>query len=274
MVMNLYILFVISLPEAVLNAIIIILFAGAKSKLQINKSNILRFTVSIIAMLAATTIIRPLAQNVIENVLMHTVAYMILFVLIYRLKLGYAALSTILTMLLESTINNIFVPFVIAYISGGPKNFSEHYQFFVVYAMPQRIFQCLVIGFLWKYDILMITKISRRFHKTFIILSSIMVLVEYVYAYMFDTYFDTQPLVYQITNAIILVMLVTVFNLLIFKTIYIAVGDILTKGYSKYKELEENAKSAFARVNTLLKDNRTAEAIMLIDGLNYEDNQK
>lgn len=268
MVMNLYILFLISLPEAFLNAIIFLLFAGAKNKLKINKVNIISFTISISAMLVSSTIIRPIAQNVIENIILHILAYIIIFSLVYRLNFSYTALGVVLTMLLVSTISNSYFPFIIAYVSKGISNFSKNYHLFVIYQIPVRIFQIIVILYLWKYEILIITRISQRFHKAFIIVSFILIIIEYSSAYLFYTYFNILPLPYQIFNAFMLLLLVTIFNFVILQTAYVAIGDILTKGYSQYKELEYNAKFAFEEVNNLLKNDKVNEAIELINELN------
>ncbi len=271
MVMNLYILFLISLPEAVLNAAIILLISGQKHRLKPIKKNIIKFAISIAAMLMATLIVRPIAQNVIQNVLMHTATYVLIFAFVYRLNLGNAALSTFLTILLTSTINNAYVPFIITYISGGMENFSQNYQLYVLYSLPTRIFQILVIFIFYKYEIIAITKITRRFYKMFLILTSLLIIVEYVYAYIFYTSFFTQSVHFQIINGIILILLVTVVNFIVFKTIYIAASDILIRGYKKYNELEEDAKHAFNEVKKLLIDHKNDEAIALINKLNGED---
>lgn len=267
MVMNLYILFFISLPEAFLNLIIFLLFAGAKNKLKINKSNMVRFVISLVAMLVATNVIRPLAQTVVVSIILHSLTYILIVMLVYRLELGHAALSVVFAMLLFSTIENSYYPFIIAYISKGIENYLKHYQLIVVYAMPSRILQLAIILFLWKYEILLVARISKQFHKTFIISSFILIFVEYFFGYIFYSYFNILPLFQQIIYALALVLMVIAFNLLIFKTIYVTIGRIISNGFTQYKELEDNAKLAFDVLYNLLKNSKIGEAIKLIEEL-------
>ena len=270
MVMNIYILFLISLPEAVLNAIIILLISDKKAKLKLNKNDIARFLIAVAAMLTASFIIRPMVKNVIQSVILHSFVYILIFTVIYSLKLADAVLSTFLTVLFISTISNIYYPFIIAYISHGIENFSKNYHLFVVYSIPTRIFQIIIIYILCKYEVVLITKISRRLHRMFIILTGVLVTIEYGYAYMFYINFFSQTLQYQICNGIILLLLVAVVNFIVFSTIYIEASDFLIKGYKRYNELEEDAKYALNEVKELLENNKNDEAIYLIKRLNGE----
>lgn len=267
MVMNFYILFLVSLPEAFLNEIIILLFAGAKERLTLNKDNVVRFIICLVSMLALTSFIRPVVHNVIENILASSIIYIFVFALIYRLRLVHAALSVIFAILLFSTIENSYLPFIVAYVYKGIENFSKNYHLFAIYSIPSRILQGLTILYLWKYEILLVTKISKQFHKTFIISSFLLIFVEYFFGYLFYTYFNVIPLLQQILFAVAIVLLVIIFNYLMFKTIYVAIGKIITNGFTQYKELEENAKTAFELINNLIKSNRNDEAIKIIEGL-------
>ena len=266
-VMNLYILIIVSLPEAFFNLIIFLLIAGAKDKLKINKPNVIRFAASLVTMLAASSIIRPVAPNVVVNVVSHCLVYIVIIMLIYRLKLRYASLSVVFTMLMFSSIENLYYPFIIAYISKGTENYMKHYQWIALYAIPSRVMQVGIILFLWKYEILLVTKISKKFHKAFIISTFAMIIVEYFFAYTFANYFSTYSLSYQVVFAAILFLMTIVFCFIIFQTVYVAIGDVITKGFTKYSELEENAKLAFDVINDLIKDNKTVEAMNLINEL-------
>lgn len=265
--MNLYILFIISLPEAFFNLIIFLLFAGARDKLKINKSNIIRFAVSLVSMLVASSIIRPVVPNVVVNMISHCLVYILIIMLVYGFRLSYASLSVVFTMLMFSSIENLYYPFIVAYISKGIDNYMKHFQWIALYAMPSRILQLGIILCLWKYEILLVTKISKKFHKAFIISTFIMIIVEYFFAYSFANYFNTYSLSYQVIFAAMLVLMTIAFCFLIFQTVYVAIGDVLTRGFTKYMELEENAKLAFDIINELIKDNKTVEAMALIKEL-------
>ncbi|OGO82409.1 MAG: hypothetical protein A2Y21_07740 [Clostridiales bacterium GWC2_40_7] len=268
MVMNLYILFLVSLPEAFLNLIIILIFAGQKEKLKINRQNVIRFIVSLVAMLTASYIIRPLIPNIpVINIILHSLAYIIILTIVYRLKLIYSILSILFAELLMTTFENMYVPFIIAYISKGIENFSRDYQLYVIYAIPTRIFQVLVIAYLWKYEILMASKINRSFHKAFILSIIILVTIENFIAYIFYTMFNTLSLTHQILFAVALVLMILTSNFIMFASIYIAIGKIIQNGYTRYNDLEENAKVAFDIIRKLIKADKASEAIEIIDNL-------
>lgn len=267
MTMNFYILPFISLPEAILNAIIILLFAGAKNKLKINKLNVIRFIICLILLLTSTYLIRPLARSVIENIFLNSIAYIIILTIIYRLKFSHAALSVLFTILLFATIENLYFPFIVAYISESIEAFQQNYHLFPLYSIPSRILQVAIITYLWKYEILLVTKINRRFHKTFIFSTSILVFVEYFFGYIFYSYFYTFSFAEQLIYALSLIIMVIVINILIFNTIYVTIGKIILNGFNQYNELEEDFKMALGVIYNLIKNKEIKEASNLIEEL-------
>ncbi|MCX7920916.1 MAG: hypothetical protein N3B21_02655 [Clostridia bacterium] len=75
MKMNFFILLFISLPEAICNLAIILLLAGKKECLKMRGSNIARFSVALVSMLAISWFIRPLLPNYAVNFIVHSLAY-------------------------------------------------------------------------------------------------------------------------------------------------------------------------------------------------------
>jgi len=274
MAMNSYILFFISLPEAFLNLVIFLLFAGAKEYLKVNRPNVIRFAISLAAMLVLTYIINPYISNAIVKMLIHCIVYIMIIMLTYRMKLSFAALSVLFTLLMFSAIENSYFPFVIAYISKGIENFLKNYHLFVIYSIPTRILQIVIILYLWKHEILLVTKVNRQFHKSFIALSILFPCVGYFLNYIFYTYFTLLPLFQQILFALVIVILAVSFNYLMYQIIYVALGRIITNGYARYKELEENAKLALDIIGDLIKENRNNEALELIEDLRGSKNNQ
>lgn len=274
MIMNLYILLLISLPEAFLNIILILLFAGKKEKLKLDKNNIMRFTIALVSMLLVSNFIRPIVPNVVINMLLHVIAYIVILKLVYNIDLKYITLGVLFMVLVLSSVENLYIPYIITYVSKGIENFSNHYPFYVVYSMPYRIFQIILIRFFWKHQVLLVTKINRRFHNFFIISTFILIIIEYFLNYLFYSYFNVMTLSHQISLSLSLILMVTVFNYLVFKFIYIAVSDIVTNGYKQYTELEENVKYALNEVEELLKMDKVDDAINLIDKLIGKDKIK
>lgn len=273
MVMNGYILLFVSLPEAILNIIIFLLFAGKKESLKINKPNAIRFVITLGLMLASSAFIRPKAPNVAVNMCVHLIAYVAIIVIVYKINIQYAFLSVGLAMLTYSTVENAYTPYVIVYLLKGMENFPKEYLMFPIYSLPIRISQLIVIWFLWKHEILLVTKMDKRFHTNFIFTTLILILVEYFFVFIFYTYYEIMPLHHQIVFSIALCVMAIAFNLLIFKLVYNAVYGIVKKSYTYYSELEDNVRHAFNEIRRMLKDNNVEEAIKLIDELNGKEIQ-
>lgn len=272
--MNLYILFLVSLPEAFLSLIQFLLFTGEKGKLKINKPNIIRFAISLALMLVASNYIRPNAPNVAVNMALHIVAYVIILILVYRMNVPYAILGVAFTMMIYSTIENAYVPYIVAYISKGWDNFGKQYMLYPIYSLPITICRIIVIWFLWKHEILMISKINKSFHKIFIYTTLILILVEYFLFFLFDTYFDKMPLTHQIAFSVTLLLMAIGVNLLVFKLIYKAIVGLVQKGYAQYSDLEDAAKYAFNEIQKMLKEKNYDGANGLIDEIMDNEEHK
>ncbi len=271
MVMNLYILFFVSLPDAVLNSFILLLFIGEKDKLKINAKNILRFTGAIALMITASWFIRPISGNVAINMTLHNIAYVIIFFGIYRLNIVYSALGVVFSSLVHSALENLYIPYIIAYAYKGMEAFSQDYHMYVLYSLPKQIVQVLIIKFLWNNEILLITKINKYMHKIFVAFSFVLIFIEWFFVYIFYTYSNRMILYHQIIFSLCLLCMVILFNLLTFKLIYISIKGVVTKGYIKYTELEENTKFMLEELNQMLKANRVDKALKLINELKGND---
>lgn len=273
-IMNLYILLLVSLPEAFLSLIQFLLFVGEKDKLKVNKPNIIRFAVSIILMLIATNFIRPIAPNVAVNMALHVVAYIIILILIYRINIRYATLGVSFSMLVYSTVENAYVPYIVAYISKGWDNFGKQYMLYPIYSLPIFICMIIVIWFLWKHEILLVSKINKSFHKLFIYTTIILILAEYFLFFLFDSYFDKMPLAHQIVFSVVLLLMSIVLNLLVFKLIYKAVIELVQKSYANYSDLEDAAKYAFSIIHKMLQEEDYNGANNLINEIMGKEEHK
>ncbi len=274
MVMNLYILFFVSLPLAILDLAQFLLFAGKKDRLKINSPNVIRFVISVILMLVATCFIRPAASSVPVSMTLHTIVYVIILILVYRINIQYAILGVIFTMLLRSTIENAYFPYIIAFTSKGWANFQQQYLLYPLYTIPDFISSIIVIWFLWKYEFFMITKINKSLHKIFIYTTLVLLSVEYYFLFLFFTYSDKMPLAHQISFSITLLVMATGLNLLIFRLIYKVVIGLVQKGYAQYSDLEDAAKYAFVEIQKMLKEKNYSGASNLIDEIVGKEEQK
>ena len=77
---TLFSLLCISLPEALFNLVLFVLFSGEKKRLDLHKrKNVIALVVALVLMLLATSVIRSFAPNVVINVIGHVVAYILIF---------------------------------------------------------------------------------------------------------------------------------------------------------------------------------------------------
>ncbi len=270
MVMNIYILMLVSLPEAFLNLILFLLFSGNKDRLKVNKPNVIRFIATLVLMLVATNFIRPAAPNVAVNMVLHILAYFVIILIIYRINIRYALLGICFTMLIYSTVENAYVPYIMIYTKGIAK-FAGHYMMYPVYSLPTRICQLLAICLLYKYEILLVTKISKKFHTLFILNTLVLTVIEYSLLFLYLTYFDKMLLAHQIAFSATIFIMVTGLNFLVFSLIYNAVTVLVQRGYDKYAELEEDAIFALNTIKGMLRNKEVDEAVNLIDKLTGND---
>ncbi len=268
MVMNLYILLLVSLPEAFLNLIIALLITGKKENLKINSRNILKFATAIILMLTASWIIRPISPNIMVSITIHTIAYSLIFILVYRMKPIYALFGTSFFLLIITTTEILYTPYIITYAFKGMANFENAYHWYVLLAMPQRIFQVIVAAFLWKHEILLATQINRRFHRLFLASFLSLLFGEQLLYFVFLTVFDKMQLICQITFSVSMFVIVLVLNILLFKLVYTVITGLIVKSYNKYCEFEDDVRFALDEIRNLLTKNQVDEAVKLIDYIN------
>jgi hypothetical protein len=272
--MNIYILFLVSLPEAFLSLIQFLLFSGEKDKLKINKSNIIRFVISLVLMLVASNYIRPVSPNVAVNMALHIIAYVIILILVYRINIPYAVLCVAFTMMIYSTVENAYIPYIIAYISKGWDNFGKQYLLYPIYSLPITLCRIIIIWFLWNHEILMVSKINKSFHKIFISTTLVLILTEYFVLFIFYTYFDKMALAHQIGFSITLLVMAIGLNLLVFRLIHKAVVGLIQKGYAQYSDLEDAAKYVFTEMQKMLKEKNYDGANNIIDEIMGNEEQK
>jgi len=271
MVMNLYILFVVSLPEAFLNITIALIITGYRKNLKINKQNIFKFSIAILLALFSSWIIRPVSPNVLTSVALHIIAYSLIFMMVYRMKPAYALLGTSFFLLINTAIEVLTIPYVITYVFKGMANFQNAYHWYGLLSLPQRIVQVLAVVFLWKHEILLATKINYRFHRLFVIFFLMATFGEHLSGYVFLAVFDKLSLMYQILFSVSMFLTIFAINMLIFKFIYMGIGRLLQKSYSMYTDFEDDVRFALGEIRTLLVNKQVDEAVKLIDYINVNE---
>ncbi len=268
MVMNLYILLLVSLPEAFLNLIIALLITGRKENLKINSQNIFKFATAIILMLTSSCIIRPASPNIITSLTLHIIAYTIIFIIVYRMTPVYALFGTSFFLLIITTTDILYISYVITYIFKGMANFQNEYHWYVLISLPQRIIQFMAIVFLWKHEVLLATKINYRFHKLFLASFLLLTLGEQLLYFVYLDLCDKLTLIYQIMFSVSMFIIVLVLNILMFKLIHMVIGSLLQKSYKMYTDLEDDVGFALDEIRSLLLNNQVDEAVKLIDYIN------
>lgn len=275
MAINTFMLLFISLPEAFLNLILILLFAGQKNRLSINQQNIMKFSITLLLMLVSTWFIRSLSPNVAVNALCTTAAYIVILLIVYRINVGITALSVTTIFLYIVAIENTYIPFIITYHAKNLTEFFGSNLTLFLCAIPERILQVLAIALLWKYnDVLEITRINKKFLRILIICNLIIYSSEEFFSYIFVQNFNNYSFLVQIIYAIVLLMLILAFNVLIFAFMYIALKGVMILGFNryhelenKYRELEDNAQYGFEKIYEHLKNNDNENAMNMLEEL-------
>ena len=268
MAMDLKILIFLSFPEAIFNLMIMLLVAEEKGRLKFSKSNVIRYFLALILMLAASYFLRPLATNFAVNALYHCFAYTLILMFIYRINFFKGLYSTAIFYLLYATIELSYTPYIFTYITKGTENFFSNIPYAFVLCLPLRVMQFAVVVFLWKYNIVFtMTKIDKKFQIKFSICAIVLVSAELYFAYILSNYFDTYTLLHKISYSIILFIMVIGFNSLLLSFLYSAAKRLIIGGFNKYKEVETEAMFAFKEVRTLLENGDNESAILLINEL-------
>ncbi len=218
--------------------------------------------ITVIFMLFATTIIRPLSPNVIVSMVYHIIAYTIIISLICKTNLWTMLFSTITTMLLMSTIDNLYVPIVTILLGKGINEYMQNIFVMFALSMPVRLFQILGVIFLKRYyNILEFTNISKKFRKVFIFCNIIIISAEYYISNSFVNHFGLYSKIEQVFYAVAIFTITITVNFLVFTSVYLSVKKVMIVSDRNYRklqgnmnELEENAKFAFNEVYRLLKD--------------------
>lgn len=268
MVMNLYILLLVSLPEALLNLIMALLITGRKENLKLSKHNAVRFLASLFLMLFSTNIIRPVSSNILINVTLHVLAYTLILMFVYRMKLVYALFGIAFFFMIITTTEVLYTPYVINYVFKGMKNFQNGYLWYLPLSLPQRVVQVMVITFLWKHDILLVTRINRKFHNFFLATFLLFGFGEQLLYFVFVSIFDKLQIVYQLAFSLAMFLMVLLLTILNIKLIYSLINGLVIKSFNKYNDFENDVKFAFNEIRTLLVNNQVDEAVKLIDDIN------
>jgi hypothetical protein len=276
-------IFVVWTPEAILNLIIVLLIAGLKDKLKLNKlENLIRFASVVVCMVLSSVFIVPLVNkvfpdtNIVISFLLHTVAYAIIFFAIYTVDFQKAFLSVLLMGFTFATLENIYYPFLVAYVSHGYQSYNNNISQYVLFSCITRIVQVILIAFLWDNQyIFLVTKLNKKLYNIFSIFISLLAICELYVSVMYSACFGQMSFENQITYGIVLIVMIILFYVLIYKIIYSTIRTIIVQGYKQYQVLEKGAQEAFKSVYSLLEGNDIESAkayvAVLIGG---EENKK
>ncbi|HEY9059677.1 MAG TPA: hypothetical protein VIO64_04115 [Pseudobacteroides sp.] len=268
MVMSLFILFFISFPEALLNLVIILILEDEKKRLSLNKSNIISFISSLMLMLLASCIIRPLVPNVAFNIILHSIAYTVIVTLIYKKNLYKTYFIVLLLALFFVTIENSYIPYIITSIENGLDNFSKNSIMLLLCSLPSRIFQICAILFLRKYyTVFNLNTIDKKLYKWFIALLFILTFSENYFSYVFTIYYSKMSLIHQILYSFLLLVMLTTSCSIVFKLLHETIKSVVAVGIEEFNKLENDAEQTFNEIYTLLEDNNVDEAKNLLKEL-------
>ncbi len=275
---DLFMLIFLSLPEFLLELPLILLISGEKEKLKFNAKNTIKFSMAIALMLSATWLIRPHVSNTVQSIACHTVAYVLIILVVYRIHPFRALLGVTWAILYVDTLENTFIPFVIAYISKGLNNFYGSNITLILVSLPVRTFQFLAVRYFYKNDeYLNAIRSEKKYSIIFAVSCYLMTLSEVFIAYVYYTYFDKFSFMVQLLFSCALLILMISFFMAIFGFIYIVVkkfaNDVKCRDEKqkqqsaiKIKRVNEKNHDTLKELYNILKNEKyTGDAIDLLE---------
>jgi hypothetical protein len=262
----------VSLPEAVASLIIMILLLGQRKYLNWrDKSNIIRFVGSICLMLLATVVVLPLSPNVVTNAAGHFIFYLLIIKLVYSIDFPAALFSVSLFYTLAMVVENTYMPFVITYVFKSPANFYSDSVNLLIYSIPARVMQIIIIVFLLKYHIVFIsTKLNKKINiLVSVVLAGIMfseLFISLAFVNNFDKFSQASQILFSVSLAALML-----FNMLIIKIVFEVTKWAVEAGSNQYYSLENHSEWLFNKIRTLLEENNIDGAKKILSRLNGSD---
>lgn len=254
--MDLFMLIFLSMPEFLLNMLLMLIIAGKKNKLKFNKvGNVIQFAVALALMLTATWLIRPHASSPAQSLVCHSIAYVLIILVVYRINPVKVVLGVAWTILYQNTLENTFIPFVIAYFSKGLTAFYGSHLTLILVSLPVRIFQALAVIYFYKNDeFLGAIRGDKKYNIVFAASCYLLTLAEVFISYIYYTFFDEFSFVIQLLFSCSLLALILSFYIAIFGFIY-----IIVKKFSddvKNRDMKQRQLSAISmkKVNDKKRD--------------------
>ncbi|MCX7748258.1 MAG: hypothetical protein N2645_15430 [Clostridia bacterium] len=275
MKIGLMMLLILSLPEAIINLIMIITVSEKSDVLQLNIKNTIRFVITIALMLTATCILKPLSNTVLLSYLVNIFSYTIIICIMYRINIGILLFCSSVVVLLVSTLENIFIPFVITYVTHGVEAYFNNLPLMFLCSLPIRGLQVYGIYIINKYKaVLIVSRFDKKFRIFFVVCNLIILVTQNVFSKMYIDNFNDTSLLLQILYAACLLAIILTVYIFIYSFMYsIAKGiikrmdDSYKKLEYKYSELEDNTSIAFSKLHSILKNNNVEEAINVIESI-------
>ncbi|GEM_PF-2541348 len=266
---TLFSLVFISLPEAVLNMVLFLLFSGKKKRLELrNKENIAAAVITLVLMLLTTLTVRSFAPNVVINVLGHVVAYILIFTFVYRLDIRVSVFSISLITMLMTIIENLYIPFVIGYLIGNVEAFFSNQANLLLVSLPARVLQLLAILYMWKYHIVFVSvRLNRKLDVLLPVVMFGFCVPELCISFYFANAFANLNLTQQIIFSLALFLLMLM-NLLILKLVFEVAKWAIEGGTRHYEELENASQWLFEKIDNYLQDGDIDGAKNILNRLN------
>lgn len=269
---DLFIVLTVTSFETILNLVVILLLAGERGFLDFTaRLNIVRFAVCTVLICILSYIFRPLAPNVIVNSLFHVAIYIVAIMLVYRIGIYRAVFCTLILLFFFASFENIYVPYIMAYISKGYANFFSNDITIFLCSLPERILWIGVIIFLWKHHIIFIT--ARLNKRIYILLTVILIsasLAMNTISLVYVSYFNNISLAYQMTFSVGLLIL-GVADFLLIKLLYELMKWSIERGTARYMESEYNLDWLIKKLNILLYNNEYENAKKLLRLMEDDD---
>lgn len=258
--MSLFSLLTVSTPEAIANVFIGFLLVGEKKRLISSKKNIGSLILTIFLMVSSSYVIRIISPNSGIVLLLHMVAYMVIFKLVYELSIIKSICISIFSLATLVTIELLYAQYCIIFLTRSLKNLYSNDIFRLVCTIPERVIQAGLIVSFWNWDVVLINMKKYRMIKWSASIGTVLLLGNEGYIlFKFLSSVENMSILEIIGNTVSMIGFV-IFNLIFFKII-----TRLTKTI-RMETLSKNEKCNIIKlIKKHLNSGETQKAIDVIE---------
>ncbi|MCX7923765.1 MAG: hypothetical protein N3B21_17410 [Clostridia bacterium] len=206
--MSLFSILTVSMPEVILDIYLGFVLIGQRSRLYLDdKLNLLRLFIAVPLLVIAQVTARAVLPNLLFVLLANILFFIIILKFVYTLKWRESILSTLIIYGFLITVEATYVHQFAGFINKSAGTFFSNDIVRLLYSIPERIIQLIVIVSLWRWDIVYFNLLrNKKILYTFSLFAVLLFSAEVTFIYAFVHYIDKMSPAFRIACSIASVM--------------------------------------------------------------------